>query len=149
MSSVGTSSGSDDDNESTETDDAGVKSWNTVDVISFLIRLQPRKLYASGSGFKVMSGTIGTEIEKWFRGKPKPQDLKIEDLKALEIVTTNWELVKDDDEQWYYTLNKKSNQKKSTQMKANKKRKQSETNAATSPLKTPTKQQKKGKNNAI
>ena len=97
-----------------------MKSWNTVDVISFLIRLQPRKLYASGSGFKVMSGTIGTEIEKWFRGKPKPQDLKIEDLKALEIVTTNWELVKDDDEQWYYTLNKKAtkrSQRKRRQIK--------------------------------
>ena len=52
-----------------------------------------------------MSDTIATDIEEWFRGKPKPQDLKIEDLKALKIVTTNWELVKDDDEQWHYTLN--------------------------------------------
>ena len=60
--------------------------------------------YASES-FKVMSDTIATDIEKWFRGKPKPQDLKIEDLKALEIVTTNLELVKGDDEQWHYTLN--------------------------------------------
>ena len=63
VSSVGTSSGSEDDNENTETDDAGVESWKTKDVVSFLVRLQPQKLYASGSGFKVMSGMIGTEIE--------------------------------------------------------------------------------------
>ena len=37
-----------------------------------------------------MSNTIGKEVEEeWFGGKPKAQDLKIEDLKALEIVTTN------------------------------------------------------------
>ena len=36
-------------------------------------------------------------------------------------MTTNWELVKDDDEQFQYTLNKNSNQKESTQMEANKK----------------------------
>ena len=95
-----------------------------------------------------MSNTIGKEVEEWFRGKPKAQDLKIEDLKALEIVTTNWELVKDD-ELFQYTLNEKSNQKELTQAEANAKRKQSETNAAPSPLKTPTKRQKKGENKTV
>ena len=80
MSSVGPSSDSEVDNENTDTDDAGVKSWTTEEVVTFLIRLQPRKVYVSGYGFKVMSNTIGNEVEEWFRGKPKPQDLKIKDL---------------------------------------------------------------------
>ena len=94
-----------------------------------------------------MSNTIGKEVEEWFRGKPKAQDLKIENLKALEIVITNWELVKDD-EQFQYTL-RKINQKESTQAEAKAKREQSETNAAPSQPETPTKRQKKGENKTV
>ena len=84
---------------------------------------------------------IGTEVEEWFRGKPKAQDLMIKDLKALEIVTANSELVKDDG-QFQYAL-RKSNQKELTQAEAKAKRKQSKTNAAPSPLKTPIKGKRK------
>ena len=94
-----------------------------------------------------MSKSMGKELEEWFGCKPKPHNLKIEDLKALKIVTTNWELVKDD-ERFQYKL-KKSNQKESTQAEAKAKRKQSETNAAPSPPKTPTKRQKKGENKTV
>ena len=59
VSSNDTSSDSKVDNENTETDDAGVKSWTTDGVIAFLTRLRPRKVYVSESGFKVMSKTIG------------------------------------------------------------------------------------------
>ena len=74
MSSIDTSSDSEVDNKNTETDDAGVKSWRTKEVVSFLVRLQPRKLYASASGFHVMSDAIATDIEKWFTKTTGSQD---------------------------------------------------------------------------
>ena len=148
MSSDNNSSNIEDDNENSETDNAGVQSWTTDEVIAFLTRLRPRKAYTSGFGFRVMSKSMGKEIEEWFGSKPKPQNLKIEDLTALKIVTTHWELVKDA-EQFQYKLKRRSTKKESTQAEAKAKRKQGETKAATSPLETPTKRLKKGENKTV
>ena len=105
ISSDDNSSDDEDDNENSETDDAGVRSWTMDEAIAFLVRIRPRKVYCTGSGFGVLSNRMGNEIEKWFGGGPKPQSIKIEDLKTMEMVTTDWELVKGD-EKFQYKLKK-------------------------------------------
>ena len=83
-------------------------------VIAFLKGIRHRMVHTRPSGFRVMGTVMVKEVEEWFRGGPKPQDIRIEDLKTLKIITTEWELLKSD-KMYEYKLKRKSNQKESTE----------------------------------